>query len=145
MKSVENRNESFKGVVDRLTQRRKEVYELIKSNPNITIQEAGEKLGKPINEVSGRFTELKEVFLIVESENKINGRSGFKNVSYCVLKSELAKELAVVELSKLMDKIDMIRFDSSRCQYGFVVDLLNSEAKKLESKLNRIRRVWTRN
>lgn len=145
MKSIDNRNESFQGVVDRLPQRRKEVYELIKSNPNITIQEASEKLGKPINEVSGRFTELKENFLICESENKINGRSGFKNVSYCVLKSEIAKELAVVELSSLMDKIDMIRFDSSRCQYWFVIDLLNSEAKKLESKLNRIRRVWTKN
>lgn len=145
MKSTENRNESFKGVVDRLPQKRKEVYELIQSNPNITIQEAGEILVKPINEVSGRFTELKEVFLIIESENKINGRSGFKNVSYRILKAEIAHDLVVLELSKLMDKIDKLRFDSSRCAHDFSIDLLNSEAKKLESKLNRIRRVWTRN
>lgn len=145
MKSLENINESFQGVVERLPQRRKEVYELIKSNPNITIQEASEKLGKPINEVSGRFTELKEVFLIVELEDKINRRSGFKNTSYVISNlDELMTHMPMLINSYRAQQI-MLEDDIENCEYELSIKILEREKNKVERKINKLVELWTNN
>lgn len=142
MTSINNRNESYKGVVDRLPQKRKEVYELIKSNPNITIQEAAEKLGKPINEVSGRFTELKEVFLIIELDNKTNGRSGFKNTSYCAVDKDFSLRMAELELDLLDNLIDSLASDWCRVHYGESKIVIKNEMERLLKRKSRIKKAW---
>jgi DNA-binding IclR family transcriptional regulator len=43
-----------------------------------TCAELSEAMNKPINEISGRCTELKELGVIVEDGNRINPRSGRK-------------------------------------------------------------------
>ncbi|MBS9774737.1 MAG: hypothetical protein KGV59_06235 [Tenacibaculum sp.] len=86
--AVQNRNTSFKEVADKLPKKRKLIYNLIKENEPCTRIDLSVKYNIPINEVSGRFTELKEECLIVEVGSKTNNISKKENTTYRVVKSK---------------------------------------------------------
>lgn len=81
--SIKNRNEAYK-MIGNLSEKRTLIWKVILENPNITIQMIAYKLGVPINEVSGRVTELKERFLIKEIGSRYE-QSKTKHTCYDII------------------------------------------------------------
>jgi len=70
--AIQNRNESFFIDTEKFSARRKTVYNLIKNYGHLTTQEVRSKMVLGANQVSGRITELKELFYIKEDGSKFN-------------------------------------------------------------------------
>src|SRR5690606_31554829 len=85
--SVHNRNQAFTAIAAQLPEKRQRVFQMILRHPNITAQELSQKTMLPINEITGRITELKNAFLVVEIGSKRNRYSNKKNTAYRVVHS----------------------------------------------------------
>ncbi|MBE6524456.1 MAG: helix-turn-helix transcriptional regulator [Thermoplasmata archaeon] len=66
---------------DRINVLRYRVYETIRDNPGLMDEEIAQKLGSPINSITGRVKELHDVGLI-EFDNGKNGRNNTCRRSY---------------------------------------------------------------
>lgn len=60
----ENSIDTFNSILAQLPDRRAVVFSVIAEHGPITCQDIAERIGKPINEVSGRVTELKKADLV---------------------------------------------------------------------------------
>ncbi len=60
-----NSLETYQAILSKLPERRAAVFSVIRDCGPITCQEIADLMGKPINEVSGRITELKKDDLIL--------------------------------------------------------------------------------
>lgn len=70
----ETSREAFEGIKPELKIKRKRVFEAIKSEgeKGATLFELVQKIGRPVNEISGRVTELAKQSLIQESGKRKN-------------------------------------------------------------------------
>lgn len=85
--SIHNRDQAFLAIADRLPEKRQRVFNLILRKEEVTAQELAQETMLPINEITGRITELKNAYLIVETGYKRNRHSNKKNTAYRVVKS----------------------------------------------------------
>ncbi len=77
--AIQNRNECFFTNAETLGARKKTVYKIIESYGKLTAQEIKEKMVLGVNQISGRLTELSDLYLIKESGSKFNEKSDRPN------------------------------------------------------------------
>ena len=87
MESIKNRNESYKNIASKLPSKRQQIYMIITNHECISAQQIKAKYMFPINEISGRITELKERCLIEEAGSVSSPHSRHSNTLYRTVKS----------------------------------------------------------
>lgn len=82
---ADNSEEAYKKAfnTNRIDVLRFRVFDLIKHNPGLMDEEIAQKLGAPINSITGRVKELHDAGLI-EFDNGKNGRNNTCRRSYAV-------------------------------------------------------------
>lgn len=73
---MHTRDEAFRSIQDSLGERQQEVLRTIKWLGGATLFELVEHLEKPINQISGRVTELHRKGLIITKSERINPNTG---------------------------------------------------------------------
>ena len=67
MKSIQTRNQTYRNIAARIPAKRKRIYEIITSyTAGITAQQISDRYNIPINQITGRITELKDMCFIKE-------------------------------------------------------------------------------
>ena len=133
--SIQNRNQAFGAIYAHLPEKRRRVFQLILEYPNITAQELAQKTMLPINEITGRITELKNAFLVVETGSKTNRHSNKKNTAYRVVSSvEERIDLITDALTRLNEQRWALESDSGLDISRHSFSLIQKEILKIKSK-----------
>lgn len=140
--SVSNRNEAYHSIIEKIPEKRKLIFELIKENNISTAQELSEKYLIPINEITGRITELKEMCLIKEFGSKENKWTKHNNTSYQVVGSDSERidliNLKFVEYREIRDNLVN---DSNLNLSHISKKLLRKELNSIQKKINNLEKL----
>lgn len=140
--STHNRNQAFSAIADRLPEKRQRVFKHILSQENITAQELAQKTMLPINEITGRITELKNAFLIVETGSKTNRYSNKKNTAYRVVNSaEERIDLVNDALVKLREQRETLEDDCYLRISRLSLSLIQKEILKIKSRQRALEKI----
>jgi|SRR5690606_13360555 len=140
--SIHNRNQAFGAISAHLPEKRRRVFELILQHPNITAQELAEKTMLPINEITGRITELKNAFLVVETGSKTNRHSNKKNTAYRAVNSvEERIDLITDALTRLHVQRWALESDSGLDISRYSFSLIQKEILKIKSKQRALEKI----
>ncbi len=140
--SIHNRNQAFVAIAEHLPEKRQRVFQMILLNQNITAQELAQKTMLPINEITGRITELKNAFLIVETGSKTNRHSNKKNTAYRVVNSvDERADLINAAFVKLSEQREVLEGD---CHLGISrlsLSLIQKEIVKIKSRQRALEKI----
>jgi hypothetical protein len=77
---TESSKEAYKAIIEKLPKKRLEVLAHIelRKDQGATLFELTGLMGRPVNEISGRVTELKKERLIIENGTRVNPTTGKK-------------------------------------------------------------------
>ena len=123
--SIENRNQTYFSILEKLSDGKREVYNIIKELVNASLDDISGLLGKHKNEFSGRVTELKNECLIVEIKKKATSKRSsntvtlyrvtteverisllnFKRLEFIHYKTELSNDLVNLDLCELTKEL----------------------------------------
>lgn len=133
--STLNRNQAYFQKVENLSLNRKTVFEMIKKNNPITAQELSIMLLWNINQISGRITELSEMFLIKATGTKLNSYSNCENTAWTVIANNQERvDLITAKFKELEQERNALEDDLSSFELS---DFLKYEAKKRLKKINK--------
>tara|TARA_Y200000002_G_C22497825_1_gene585814 strand:+ start:61 stop:510 length:450 start_codon:yes stop_codon:yes gene_type:complete len=138
-KSIINRNTSYKEIRQKLPNKRKRIFEIIEKHNGITAQEISSRYNYPINQVSGRITELKDLCFIKESGNQLNPFSKTYNTMYSVI----TNEDEFIELNKkkyieLRSKKDSLVRDYQQALSTYTREYVKNEINKINNKIDKL-------
>ena len=137
MNSTKNRNAAYFSIIEKLSKKRKLIFQLIGENKEITAQELAEKYMLPINEVTGRITELKDMCLIVEFGSKENRWTNYNNTSYQVIKNENERiDLINKKFVEYRNAKDKLINDYNLKLSDLSKTLIQKEINKIQKKIN---------
>ena len=140
--STHNRNQAFVAISAHLPEKRRRVFQLILTHPNSTAQELAQKTMLPINEITGRITELKNAFLVVETGSKTNRQSNKKNTAYRVVESmEERVDLINYALKKLCEQRLALEEDFGLDISRYSFSLIQKEILKIKSRQRSIEKI----
>lgn len=139
MNSIKNRNQSFREIREQLPAKRRMVLNAIKHSPGITAWNLAERMGVPINEVTGRIRELKDAFLIEEAGEALNLYTYRNNTTYRAVANGARRiELINAEYVRLRDLRDQLVSDYQKglSNAGFL--LVKRAKTKIERKIKKL-------
>lgn len=140
--STSNRNQAFVAISAHLPEKRQRVFQLILRHTNITAQELAQKTMLPINEITGRITELKNAFLIVETGSKTNRHSNKKNTAYRVVNSvDERVDLIYDALTRLHVQRWALESDSGLDVSELSLSLIQKEILKIKSRQRALEKI----
>ncbi len=140
--ATHNRNEAFAAIAAKLPEKRQRVFQYIIRQPNITAQELAQKTMLPINEITGRITELKNAYLIVETGSKKNRYSNKQNTAYRVVRSVSERiDLINAAFIQLRDEQEKLERDYHAGISTFSLALIDKELIKIRSKQIALERI----
>jgi hypothetical protein len=134
--STSNRNTAYYSIIEKLPEKRKLIFELIQENKICTAQELAEKYMLPINEITGRITELKNMCLVVEHGSKENRWTKHNNTAYQVVSKTDRIEIINKKFIEYRDSKDKLINDYNLNLSSLSKKLLKKEINKLQSKIN---------
>lgn len=137
--STENRNATYIDIVGGLPEKRLAVYKSIEWFGFASIENICDQLSSPKNEVSGRITELKSLYLIREIGSEKSKKNHSQTVYSIVHESE-REGLMIESLHENKRISENLEFNLSRVS-GFANDVLVKEIDKLKSKINQIEKL----
>lgn len=131
--TIKNRNRTFHEIQEHLPKNRKQVYNIISENEFSTIETVAKRLGKQKNEISGRFTELQDAFLI-KAISRNNGFTAFE-----VTTEDERIDLINKEFVRLRDKRDKIVNDLNTLEFTpQSKEILKKEVDKIDLLIKRL-------
>mgnify|MGYP003628628049 FL=1 len=137
--SIQNRNTSYKNIINKISDKRKQIFEIIVKHNGITAQEISRLYKLPINQITGRITELKDMCFIKESTVHLNHESGNYCTSYvAVKKMEEFLHLTNVKYSHLINMKKSLEFDYHYGLSEHTMKYIKKEIKKIESKITKL-------
>ena len=139
--SIENRNNAYFQNIEKLSQRRKTVYKLIENYGQLTAQEIKEKMVLGINQVSGRISELQELFLIKSVASKINNRSNKKNTVWSITTKNERNDLINAKYVELRNKRDILINDLNLKISKTSKYLLKKEINKINTLISNLEKL----
>ena len=129
-------------IAEHLPEKRQRVFQLILQHPNITAQELAQKTMLPINEITGRITELKNAFLIVETGSKTNRHSNKKNTAYRVVNSvEERIDLINSAFVRLSEQREALEGDCHLAISGLCLSLIQKEILKIKGRQRSLEKI----
>ena len=135
MKSIYTRNKSYINISNRIPAKRKRIYEIIVSNmQGITAQEISIRYNIPINQITGRITELKDMCFIKE------GKMTFNNLThnYCITDNDEFLDLTNKKYIQLLDKQSALISDHLNNFSKYTKDFIKKELLKIEKKIKQL-------
>ena len=133
---IMNRNTAYHGIIENLPEKRGLVLQLISENKGITTQEISEKYFLPINEVSGRISELTKMCLIRSIGSRENRHTGYLNTVYqAITNKTLVVNLRNQKAQELIDKRDSLVNDYLLGMSELGKGILELEKRKIEKEL----------
>lgn len=137
--SIKNRNTAFSEIIGELSEKRKYIFQFIQANPNHTTQSIAEQLLLPINEVTGRITELKDACLIIESGSNTNSYTRKQNTTYIVVDDmDQRTDLINKRFVYYRDIIDKLENDSNLGISTLSKSIIKREILKYNRKINQL-------
>lgn len=131
--TIKNRNQTFYDIQEHLPVKRKQVYVIIAANKFSTIETVARKLGKQKNEISGRFTELQDDFLI----KAVGRKNGF--TVFAPTTEDERIDLINKEFVRLRDQRDKIVDDLNTLDLTpYSKEILKKEVDKIEVSIKRL-------
>ncbi len=138
--SIENRNQTYFSILEKLSDGKREVYNIIKELVNASLDDVSELLGKHKNEFSGRVTELKNECLIVEIEKPAKSRRSNNTVTLYRLTTEEEridllnfKHLELIHYKRELNN-DLLNLDL--CE--LTKELVTKEIKKVSKSIKKL-------
>ncbi len=137
--SITNRNSSFSEIKENLQNKRKRIFNIIDKHNGITAQELSKHYQIPINQVTGRVTELKDLCFIKEAGSLINYFTKKKNTRYVSIKTEDEfKELSREKYVELRGKKDSLVNDYNQALSTYTREYVQNEIRKIEHKIDKL-------
>jgi len=141
--AIANRNEAYHNIIDKLPNKRKDVFQMYERHPHSSAWDISMKTMLPINEITARTTELKYIFLIVESGSKINQYSKKSNTTYRAVKNINERiDLVNAAFVKLRDAKDKLINDYHTGISQFSKTLLKKEITKIQSQIKSLDKIF---
>jgi len=137
--STQNRNVTYIDIVGGLPEKRKAVYQQIEFMGKASIEDISQNLVAGKNEVSGRITELKSLYLIREIGSEKSKKNHIQTVYSIVHESE-REGLMIESLHETKRCLENVEFNLN-CVTGYSNDILTKEHDKLKSKINQIEKL----
>lgn len=140
--SIENRNKTFFKIKYGLSKRRGEVYLAIQDIQcgKATIEEVCSFLNKPKNEVSGRISELKSLYLIREFGSNKSSKNHSQTI-YSIVENEKERyDLMIEDLHEQKRRLENLDYNLQKVT-GFTNDLVVKERDKVKTKINQIEKL----
>ena len=139
MKTEQVRNQAFKDIIDSLSARRKECYNIIVKYDKQTALQTSKKLKLPINSVVGRLNELSTMRLIKVAGTIDNRYTKTKNCVWTTTTEDERIELLKEDKIYYNKTIKALKLDISQTIFNYSKRLLYNEIRKLENKLKLIK------
>lgn len=153
--TLQTRNETYFKNIEKLSLRRKTVYNLIKKYGELTAQEITVKMvfiktvkknGKAkrifgINNVSGRLTELSNLFLIKSIGVKLNEKTQCPNTIWQITTPDEQIDSVNKEYVKLTEQKDKLVNDYHLLLSDLSKDLIEKRVKVLNNKIKALETV----
>ena len=133
--SIQNRNESFVKNIEKLSLRRKAVYKIIAQYGFLTSHQIKDKMRLGINQVSGRITELKDMFLIIEAGTVINIKSNTHNTLWKVTNEQERIDLVNKRYTALIDEQKQLESDYHLGVSNYGLEAIKSRIKKIKKQI----------
>jgi|TARA_R100001463_G_scaffold124211_2_gene181098 hypothetical protein len=137
--STLNRNESFKKAQPKLSEKRQLLLNVLKLYPKgLTSEEIVDKTKMPINQVSGRLSELKSMFYISGDGSKRCIHTGNYRTIWRVTNSDwriFQTNKAFVELRTQKDQL--VR-DKNRGVSTYTFEVLKKEIRRIDRLINQL-------
>lgn len=149
MTSTQVRNETYYKVLGSLIKSRKRVFEAITELGEATNNQIADHLGLKINQVTGRVTELQEMFLIKGTKSEKGKQTGFQHTVWATIPEDQREELfkrfvndSETKIERLSDDLEQMvsGVDHNYCQESR--DAVIKKMNSLSNRLKRIRKVW---
>lgn len=140
--SIRNRNEAYQLIVEGLPEKRKQVFKMYEKKAPCTRQEISEEYLLPINVVSGRTTELHDIFLLVECGSKENRWTGKKNTMYRPVKNfDERIDLINEKFVELRDRKDKLVNDFNLGLSELSRELIKKEINKIQKQIKLLEQI----
>ena len=137
--SILNRNESYTLEKPKLRKKRKMILDILKNFPNgATSQEIEEATKLPINQVSGRLSELSASFYIKASGSKRCQYTGRNRTIWSVNNNDYRIYKQNKAFVELRDRKDLLVRDKNRGVSTLGLELLQKEINKINKQINRL-------
>ena len=134
--ATQNRNRAYFEITEKLNKKCQLILELIKENKGITRQELSDKYCIPINEVSGRITELEKMCLIRAIGSSKNSVTNKFNTIYKAIHGErLIIEMRNQKAQELIDIRNGMVNDYILGMSPHTKALIENEKRKIEKEL----------
>lgn len=137
--STENRNATYIDIVGGLPEKRLSVYKSIEWFGSASIENICEQLSLPKNEVSGRITELKSLYLIKEIGSEMSKKNHSQTV-YGIVEESERNWLMTNDLHEQKRHLENLQFNLTNVS-GFANDILVKEIEKTKTKINNIEKL----
>lgn len=134
--AIQNRNEAFHINTEKLSLRRKTVYKIIKTYGLVSAQQIKDKMRLGVNQVSGRITELKEMFLIKEEGSVLNRNTNVRNTLYAVTTKDEQVDLVNARYQELVDEKKSLENDYHLGVSEYGLEAIKNRIKKIDKKIN---------
>jgi len=140
MTSIQTRNQAYRNIASRIPAKRKRIYEIIVSHIHgITAQEISLRYNIPINQITGRITELKDMCFIKEGHSRYNGATDNYNKSYyAVTDNNEFLILTNYKYIELVDKQNALISDHLNNFSIYTDDFIKKELAKIEKKIKQL-------
>lgn len=143
--SKEIRNKTYQEISETLPLARKRVLNKILQIRPCTRQQVQNELGLEANEVSGRFTELKDMFLIREVGETSDTSTGHSHTIWDIIETQMEREYymrdEIERISKENEAWKLI-LDVAQDHNLEIQQEIKNSIKKTQIKLNRIKKIW---
>lgn len=138
--SIHNRNKTYKNIVNRIPAKRKRIYELIVLHTEgITAQQISNRYNIPINQITGRITELKDMCFIKEDQLQFNQSTGNHCTSYkAITDNDEFLNLTNNKYVKLTDKKNALILDYLLGNSSYINEYIQKELLKIENKIKQL-------
>ena len=133
--STQNRNGVYFSQIEKLKGRRKTVFKLIKTYGFISAHQIAKKMRLSLNCVSGRLTELKDMFLIVEAAKIHNDKTKVLNTLWRVVRQDERTDLVNAKYQELINTRDGLINDFNLNISDITKEVLEKELKKINKKI----------
>jgi len=140
-----NRNQAYTSVIGKLSQNRRQVFQVIENQPQITAEEIAQILQRPINEIVPRITELASVLLITGEASKTNPRTKMKNTTYRCLQYPERIDRINAQYVRLTDEKSQLERDYHQGISNLTKNMILKEKDKRDRQIKNLEKLFSIN
>ena len=136
--SLKNRNETYAEIFEKLPEARSLVLKTVYMLGEATQQKVADILEKPLNEISGRFTELCFYGFLKQTTSSISRRSNNKITVYAVTTTNERIDIINKHYQELVDKQKDLETDYHNGLSNYTIEVVRLQIFKIGKKIKEL-------